>query len=96
MILLVNLVADQDFAHVVVGEPLDLVHPLADVLEGLSIGDIVHYDYAVGSSVVAGRQRPEPLLPRRVPYLEFYVLSVKLNGFDLEVDPYRVEKVLVE
>lgn len=72
------------------------MHPLADVLEGLSISDIVHDDDAVSPSVVRGCERPEPLLTGRVPYLQLDVLPVQLDRFDFEVHAYRVEKVLVE
>lgn len=41
--------------------------PLLDVVEGLFVGDVIDYDDAVGSPVVRGRDRPEPLLARRVP-----------------------------
>ena len=72
------------------------MHPLANVLKSLPVGDIVHDNYAVSSSVVAGCQGSEPLLARSVPNLKFYVLTVKLNGFNFEIDSNRVEKVLVE
>ena len=72
------------------------MHPLTHVLESLSVGHIIYYDNAVSSSIVAGRQRSEPLLPRCIPNLQFYVLPVKLNSFDFEVYTNRVEKVLVE
>ena len=72
------------------------MHPLTYVLESLPIGHIIYYDNAMSSSVVAGRQRSEPLLPRCVPNLQFNILPVKLNSFDLEVYSNRVEKVLVE
>lgn len=47
--------------------PVDFVEPLLDVVERLLVGDIVDDDDAVGSPVVRGSDRPEPLLSRGVP-----------------------------
>lgn len=46
---------------------VDVPEPLADVLEALGVGDVVHQHDAHGPSVVGGGDGVEPLLPRRVP-----------------------------
>lgn len=47
--------------------PFDFVHPLADVVEAVSIGDIVDDDDAVGPSVVGAGESSESLLSGGVP-----------------------------
>ena len=72
------------------------MHPLADVLKGLSVCDIVDDDDAMSSSIVRRCQRSEPFLPCCVPNLQLDVLPVQLDGFDFEIHAYCVEEVLVE
>jgi len=69
-LLHVALVAHENLADAWVRKTLDLVHPLAHVVEGVSVGHIVDDDDAVSPSVVAARQGPEPLLSRCVPLPE--------------------------
>eukprot|EP00356_Strombidium_inclinatum_P009785 CAMPEP_0170481290 /NCGR_PEP_ID=MMETSP0208-20121228/1788_1 /TAXON_ID=197538 /ORGANISM="Strombidium inclinatum, Strain S3" /LENGTH=198 /DNA_ID=CAMNT_0010753963 /DNA_START=52 /DNA_END=649 /DNA_ORIENTATION=- len=92
----VALVSDQDNAHVFVGEPLDLMHPLLHIIKGLAVGHVVHDDDAVGSTVVACCERAEAFLAGCVPNLELNILSVHLDVLDFEVHAYGVEEVLVE
>lgn len=61
---------------------------LSPTVERAFIGHVVHKQYPHSSSVVCRRDRPEPLLTRGVPYLQFYSLSVQLDGSDLKVDAY--------
>ena len=65
---------------------LDVPDPVLDVVETLLVGDVVHKHDAHGAAVVGRRDRPEPLLTRRVPDLKFDLLSVQLNCADLEVN----------
>ena len=45
-------------------------------VEGLPPGDVVHQKRPRGTPVVTSRDAPEALLPRRVPDLQLYLLSV--------------------
>ena len=65
---------------------LDVPDPVLDIVETLLVGDVVHQHDAHGAAVVGSRDRPEPLLTRRVPDLKFDLLSVQLNCADLEVN----------
>ena len=65
----VALVADQDAGDVVGGVFLDLVHPVLDGAEALTVGDVVGHDDAVGSLVVAGCDSLEAFLSSCVPNL---------------------------
>jgi hypothetical protein len=47
---------------------------------------IIHQQDAHGAAVIRRRDGAEPLLPRRVPYLQLHALAVELDGADLEVD----------
>ena len=85
-VLHVALVAEDHPLHVLVGVLVDVAEPLGDVVEALGVGDVVHQHDAHGAAVVGRRDRPEPLLTRRVPDLKFDLLSVQLNCADLEVN----------
>ena len=65
--LQVALVAYHQLVDVLARIPVNLVEPLLHVVEGLTIRDVVHNNDAVRSAVVAGRDRPEALLPGCVP-----------------------------
>lgn len=54
---------------------IDVPEPLADVLEALGVGDVVHQHDAHGPSVVGGGDGVEALLPRRVPVGDTTVLQ---------------------
>ena len=82
----VTLVAQDHLLHVRAGVLLDVPDPVLDVVETLLVGDVVHQHDAHGAAVVGRRDRPEPLLTRRVPDLKFDLLSVQLNCADLEVN----------
>ena len=44
-----------------------LIVPVGNVVEALSVGDVIDYDNAVGVAVVAVGDGPEPLLSSSVP-----------------------------
>lgn len=64
----------------------DLLQPVFQRLESLSIVDSVGHDDAHRSLIVCLSYCFEALLAGRVPYLHANLLAVHLNGFDLEVD----------
>ena len=92
----VALVAHEHNADIIVGELLDFLHPLLDIIESLSVGHIKNYDDSVCASVVARCEGPKPFLARSVPYLKLDVLLVHFDILDLEVHSDGVEEVLVE
>lgn len=67
----------------------DFLQPSFNVGEGVSTGDVIHHDYAMRPPVICARYRPEPLLASRVPYLQFYPLSVDDDSSNFEIDAYR-------
>jgi hypothetical protein len=95
-LLHVAFVSNKYLADPGVGESLDFVHPLPDVVEGLPISHIVHDYNTMGASVVAASERAEPLLPCCVPYLQLHYLIFQLDSLDLKIDTNRVEEVLVK
>ena len=54
--------------------------------KALLICNIVDEQYSHCAPVVRRRDRPEPLLACRIPYLQLDALAVKVYGSDLEVD----------
>lgn len=51
-----------------------------DVVEGLGVVDIVHQNNCLCAFVVGFGDAAEPLLPRRVPYLELHVAIIDHDG----------------
>jgi len=94
--LAVDLVADKDGGHVGADVLLQLVEPVADLLEGGVVGDIEHDHDAVGAAIVAGGDGPEALLAGSIPHLELDVLLVDLHVVDLEVDADGGDEVCIK
>lgn len=55
-------------------------------IERTLIRNIVNQQNPHRAPIIRRRDRPEPLLPGRIPYLQFDSLPVQLDGPDLEVD----------
>eukprot|EP00215_Chloropicon_roscoffensis_P008709 CAMPEP_0196639540 /NCGR_PEP_ID=MMETSP1085-20130531/2100_1 /TAXON_ID=41879 ORGANISM="Pycnococcus sp, Strain CCMP1998" /NCGR_SAMPLE_ID=MMETSP1085 /ASSEMBLY_ACC=CAM_ASM_000807 /LENGTH=223 /DNA_ID=CAMNT_0041968585 /DNA_START=143 /DNA_END=815 /DNA_ORIENTATION=+ len=72
----VRLVADEHDGHIRVRVLPGVVKPGRQGVEGLPPGDVVHQKRPRGAPVVTSRDAPEALLPRRVPDLQLYLLSV--------------------
>lgn len=49
------------------------------------IRDIIHQQYPHRASIIRRRDRPEPFLSSRVPYLQFHALAIEFYRADLEV-----------
>jgi hypothetical protein len=63
----VAFVADEYFADSGIGKPLNFMHPLSHIIEGVAVSHIIHDDNAMRSSIVAACERAEPLLTCCVP-----------------------------
>jgi len=49
------------------------------------IRDIIHQQYTHRASIIRRRNRPEPFLSSRIPYLQFHALAIEFYRADLEV-----------
>lgn len=65
---------------------LDLLEPVLHMDEGVPAGDVVHKQSPDGAAVVGTGDRPEVLLPGRVPDLQFDVFVAHFYGFCAEFD----------
>lgn len=106
-LLHVALISHEDLAHTWVSKSLDLVHPLTNILKGVSIGHVIHYNDAMSSSIVAAGECAEPFLACSVPNLQLHNLLIKhycldflilrlLREVTYKVYTNRVEKVLIK
>ena len=77
-LLHIAFVSHEDFADPRVSKALDLMHPLAHVVERVTISHVVNYDDAMGASVVAAGKCSESLLASGVP------LKVRLDFLRFE------------
>jgi hypothetical protein len=59
---------------------LDLVHPVFDGAEALTVSEVIGHDDAVSALVVAARYGLEALLSSGIPNLELNSLSINLNS----------------
>ena len=85
----VALVPEDHLLHISAGVLLDVPDPVLDVVKALLVGDVVDEHDAHGAAVVGRGDGAEPLLPRRVPYLQLDLLPVQLDCPDLEVDAWK-------
>ena len=67
----IKFVADEHDADVLLGGVEQRRQPVLQVLERLSVRDIVHYQAAKSLTIVGDRDRPVFLLTGRVPQLGF-------------------------
>lgn len=63
----ITFVAYEQLVDVLARVTLNLLQPLLDVVEGLLVRAVVHYDDAVRAPVVRRGDRTEPLLASSVP-----------------------------
>ena len=64
---------------------LNLLDPVANVVEGVLIGAIVSQDDTMSSFIVGLSDGPEPLLSSRVPHLKLDQLGSDIDGLCLTV-----------
>jgi hypothetical protein len=65
---------------------LYLPDPVSDVVEALLVRDVVDQENPHRPAVVGCRDRPETLLPSRIPDLKLQPLSLLLNCANLEIN----------
>lgn len=75
---------------------LNLVHPVLNGTETLTISDVVGDDDTVSALVVAACNRLEAFLPGGIPDLQLDRLSVHFDGPDLKVDSNGGHEVICE
>ena len=92
----IDFISDEDFAHILRGKPVYLLHPLTNVLKGVPICHIVDDNNAVGAAIITRCQRAKALLTGRVPNLQLDHLLFEMYCLDFEVDTNRVKEVFVE
>ena len=63
----ITFVAYEQFVDVLARIALNFLQPLLDVVEGLLVRAIVHYDDSVGAPVIRRGDRTETLLASSVP-----------------------------
>ena len=67
----------------------NLAEPILNVIERILFRAVVDKQYTHCSFVVGLCNGSEPLLPRRVPNLQFDRLVIKFDRFNSEVNSYR-------
>lgn len=75
-----------DLVDVVGSMLLYLPDPVSDVVEALLVRDVVDQENPHRPAVVGCRDRPETLLPSRIPDLKLQPLSLLLNCANLEIN----------
>jgi len=70
---------------------LDLLHPIFNILETLSLVYGVSQHYTHSTPIVSLSNRLEFLLTSSIPNLQPNLLFTDSDGFDLEVDTYGGE-----
>ena len=85
----IGFIAHQEFDNILISVLVDLSQPVLNVLEGLSVGDIVDEDDSVSTLVVRGSDGLEVFLSCGVPYLKLNGASSGLEGSNLEINSNR-------
>jgi hypothetical protein len=74
----------------------ELIDPMLDVSECITICDIVYHDSSMCASVVASRNWLKSLLTSSIPDLKLHSLAVNVQHFKLEIDPDCSSIVFIE
>jgi len=82
----IALVSNQDLVDVNIGVLLDLGDPVANGLEGTTIGYVVDQEDTLGTTEVGSRDRSETFLPSGIPNLKLDLSSININVLDLEIN----------
>jgi len=90
----IGLVADEQLVDRLGGVAVDLLEPLLDVVVCDLVRHVIDDDDSVRPAIIRRRDRPEPLLPCRVPDLKFDGFPVELNGSNFEIDADRADITL--
>lgn len=92
----IALVTNQDLSNVWTSVGLDFVQPVLDILETLSIGDVINQNDSISSFIVSGGNGFESFLPGGIPDMELDGLVVALYVSNLEINSNGWEERLVE
>ena len=90
----IGFIAHQEFDNILVSVLVDLSQPVLNVLEGLSVGDIVDEDDSVSTFVVRGSDGLEAFLSGGVPNLKLDGASSRLEGSNLEINSNRLQETM--
>ncbi len=82
----VGFVSNQELHDVLVAVFVDFSQPGLNILEGLSVSDIIDKDDAVSSLVVRSSDSFEPFLAGSVPDLKLNGAASRLESSDLEIN----------
>ena len=85
----VSLVRDENAHDIAIGILIDLLEPIANIWESLSLRCIVHQNDSLGTSVVISCDCLEAFLTGCVPQLQLDAFIVNLEHLDLEINPDR-------
>lgn len=86
IVLQVALVADKQLHNILIAELVDLGQPVLDILEGLTVCDIIDEDDSVGTLVVWGGDGLKSLLSCSIPDLKLDSAAVEIERANLEVN----------
>ena len=86
VIFFVSLVGDEELGDIFGSVGLNLLDPVADVVEGVLIATVINQDDAHGALIVRLSDGSEPLLSCSVPHLKFDHLVVNVDRLDLEIN----------
>ena len=85
-ILEVNLIPDEEFAHLRIREFVNFSEPFPSVLEALSICDVVNDCNSVRAVIIVRRDALESFLAGCVPNLKLDLVAIDVDVANLEIN----------
>jgi hypothetical protein len=77
-IAVVDLGTDKELWGVLASVTVDFRHPALDVFEADLVQDVIHQNYAMGTTVIRAGDGAETLLPGSIPDLHLNLLAIEL------------------
>ena len=90
------LVTNENSRDVFLSVLVYFTHPLRDLSEGITVGDIISDDDTMSTLIITTSDSLEPFLTCSIPNLELNGLSINVNSSNFEVYTNGWHEIIIE
>ena len=96
LVFQILFVSYEDSRDIFLSMFINFAHPLWNLWERLSIGDIISDDNTVSSLIITACDCLESLLTSSIPNLQFNSFSININSSDFEINTDCRHEIIIE